>query len=226
MLCAVLPPILFFTNSKVSYFPGACNKTTTFCIFELTTDHNGDEKITTAVTEVEMIDGCRRGESPAQGELYRRYGSLMYAICRRYAPDQATAEDMMHDGFVTIYTKIGDFRSEGSFEGWCRRIFVNTALGHLRRAKQMNHPEQIDSAVKLSSTEASAIDRIAADDLTECIRSLPDGYRTILNLYAIEGYSHQEVAEMMGISENTSRSQYSRARVRLMEMLRERGIME
>lgn len=178
------------------------------------------------VTESQMIDGCRRGDSLARGELYRRYGSLMYAICRRYVPDQSTAEDLVHDGFITVFTKIEEFRGEGSFEGWCRRIFVNTALGYLRKARYVQQGEQIETVVRLSSQEASAIEMISAADLMQCICELPDGYRTILNLYAVEGYSHQEVGEMLGISENTSRSQYSRARVRLMELLKARGIVD
>ncbi len=149
----------------------------------------------------------------------------MYAVCRRYIADQAAAEDVLHDGFMTLFTKISEFRAEGSFEGWCRRIFVNTALGYLRKNKKMKNAEQIETVAALAENQPSAIDKISADDLMGCIAELPDGYRTILNLFAIEGYSHQEVAEMMKISENTSRSQYSRARVRLLEILRTKGLV-
>ncbi len=150
----------------------------------------------------------------------------MYGICRRYVSDEMTAQDLLHDGFITVYAKIGDFRGDGSFEGWCRRVFVTTALGHLRRERRMNHPEDVTSVAGLSSPEASALERISADDLLGAIRELPEGYGTILNLFAVEGYSHREVADMMGISENTSRSQYSRARVRLMDILRRKGMYE
>ncbi len=177
------------------------------------------------MTEEQIIDGCRKGESPAREELYRRYGGVMYAICRRYAADADMAGDMFHDGFVKVFTKIGDFRGEGSFEGWCRRVFVTTALGHLRREGRSQRSQPAEQMAGLSSGEASALERIQAEDLQACIAELPDGYRTILNLYAVEGYSHHEVAEMLGISENTSRSQYSRARVKLLSMLRERDIL-
>ncbi|MDR2886154.1 MAG: sigma-70 family RNA polymerase sigma factor [Rikenellaceae bacterium] len=177
------------------------------------------------MTESEVIEGCRKGQAAARAELYRLYGGLMYAICRRYVPDPATAEDLLHDGFLAVFTKIGDYRGEGSFEGWCRRVFVTTALGYLRRERRMNHPQEVSSAVGLSSPEASALENISAGDLMRSIGELPEGYRTILNLYAVEGYSHREVAEQMNISENTSRSQYSRAKVRLAEILKEKGIL-
>ncbi len=178
------------------------------------------------MTESQIIDGCRKGELAARSELYKRYGALMFGICRRYAADAATAEDLLHDGFVTLYMKIGDYRGEGSFEGWCRRIFVTTALGYLRRERRMQHPEQVENVPRLTDNEASALDKIEAADLMRSIGELPDGYRTVLNLYAVEGYSHGEVAELMGISENTSRSQYSRAKAKLMEILKEKGYYE
>lgn len=146
----------------------------------------------------------------------------MYGICRRYVSERTEAEDVLHDGFVTLFTKIGEYRGEGSFEGWCRRIFVTSALSYLRRNKKMRQAEEIDQVVRFTDREASAVERMSAEELLSSIAELPDGYRTILNLYAIEGYSHQEVAGMMNISEATSRSQYSRARVRLLEILKKK----
>lgn len=145
----------------------------------------------------------------------------MMGICCRYVRDRAMAEDLLHDGFITVFTKIGEYRGDGSFEGWIKRIFVNTALGHLRKRNPIKDSDQIDNVAWLDSGDTDALEKISADDLRDKITSLPDGYRTILNLYAVEGYSHKEIGEMLGISENTSRSQYFRARGKLVEMIAE-----
>lgn len=148
-----------------------------------------------------------------------RFSSLMYGVCLRYVKDRSLAEDIMHDGFITIFTKIGEFRGEGSFEGWCRRIFVNTALGHLRKKNALDESDNIDDIRWLEGGGTDAVEKMSGDELLEVIDHLPQGYRTILNLYAVEGYSHKEIGEMLGISENTSRSQYFRARGKLMEII-------
>lgn len=171
------------------------------------------------MTEREIIAGCLRGDPGSQRELYERYAASMFGICCRYVRDRAAAEDLLHDGFITVYTKMGEYRGEGSFEGWCRRIFVNTALGYLRRQKVMGIPDQLEGVRSLDTKETDAIEKMSGDELLRIVAELPDGYRTILNLYAVEGYSHKEIGEMLGISENTSRSQYSRARGRLIEVL-------
>lgn len=171
------------------------------------------------MTERQIIDGCRSGDSSARRELYERYSKLMYGVCCRYVKDRETAMDLLHDGFITIYTKIGEYRGDGSFEGWCRRIFVTTALGYLRKKNPLNESDSIELQYSLSNEQASAIEKMSAQELLDTIDQLPEGYKTILNLYAVEGYSHKEVAEIMGISENTSRSQYSRARVKLSDLL-------
>ncbi|MCD7969849.1 MAG: sigma-70 family RNA polymerase sigma factor [Alistipes sp.] len=171
------------------------------------------------MTEREIIDGCRRGDAIAQRELYERFSPLMYGVCLRYVREKSLAEDILQDGFITVFTKIGEFRSEGSFEGWCRRIFVNTALGYLRKKNALSDSENIDDLRWLEGGGADAVEKMSGDEVLEMIDRLPQGYRTILNLYAVEGYSHKEIGEMMGISENTSRSQYFRARGKLMEIL-------
>ncbi|MCC8019344.1 MAG: sigma-70 family RNA polymerase sigma factor [Rikenellaceae bacterium] len=171
------------------------------------------------MTEKEIIEGCRRGDPLSQRELYMRFSSLMYGVCLRYVKDRSLAEDIMHDGFITIFTKIGEFRGEGSFEGWCRRIFVNTALGHLRKKNALDESDNIDDIRWLEGGGTDAVEKMSGDELLEVIDHLPQGYRTILNLYAVEGYSHKEIGEMLGISENTSRSQYFRARGKLMEII-------
>lgn len=171
-----------------------------------------------------IIEGCRKGEPIAQRELYERYAGVMYAICCRYVKDRTMAQDLLHDGFITVFTKIAEFRSEGSFEGWCKRIFVNTALGFLRKNNPLAQSQDVDALAWVSSDEESAVEKLSAQELQAFIDQLPDGYKTILNLYAVEGYSHKEVGEMLGISENTSRSQYSRARAKLIEVLKDNEI--
>jgi RNA polymerase sigma-70 factor (ECF subfamily) len=136
--------------------------------------------------------------------------------------ERTVAEDLLHDGFVTIFTKVGEYRGEGSFEGWCKRIFVNTALGFLRRQGGVAQMERIEHVADLDDGGADVLERLSGYELLEVMDALPEGYRTILNLYAVEGYSHKEIGTMLGISENTSRSQYFRARGRLQEILNER----
>lgn len=171
------------------------------------------------MTEKEIIEGCQRGDPSSQRALYERLSPVMLGVCYRYVKELQTAEDLLHDGFITIYTKINDFRGEGSFEGWCRRIFVNTALGYLRKKNPLDESAPIDDMYWLKSDNVSAIEQMSTKELLELVNQLSDGYRTVLNMYAIEGYSHKEIGEELGISENTSRSQYFRARGRLMEMI-------
>ena len=172
-----------------------------------------------------MIEGCRKGDALAREVLYERLSGLMYSLCCRYVKDRDTARDLLHDGFIVLYTKIDEFRGEGSFEGWCRRVFINTALGHLRKSNLLQHSDRIEDMTALSDKQWSVLEKLSAQDLAACIDELPEGYRTILNLHAVEGYAHHEVALMLNISENTSRSQYSRARNKLQEILTERNII-
>lgn len=170
------------------------------------------------------MSGCRSGDADARSALYERYGGVLYSICCRYMKDRVIAEDLLHDSMITIFTKIGDYRGEGSFEGWCKRITVNTVLGYLRKSNPLNNIVEIDSAISIGDKDADIISQIGNNELIKAIQSLPDGYRTILNLYAIEGYSHKEIGEILNISEVTSRSQYSRARARLIDILKNNGI--
>lgn len=169
----------------------------------------------------EIIDGCRRGDDESRRLMYERFAAPMYGVLCRYV-DRTTAEDLLHDGFITLFTKIGGYRGEGSFEGWCRRIFVNTALGWLRKKNPLTGAEETDILAAVRSPQESALERMSERELLDLMNGLPDGFRTVLNLYAVEGYSHKEIGEMLGVSENTSRSQYSRARSRLAEMIEQR----
>ncbi len=168
-------------------------------------------------TETELLRGCQRGEALAQRTLYERYAPQMLSICRRYLPD-AEAEDALLQGFARIFDRIGTFREEGSLEGWLRRVIVNEALGTLRRRPSAPLPLTLEYADEMPE-QAWPDHQLAADDLLRLLQRLPDGYRAVFNLYALEGYSHAEIAELLGISPGTSKSQLSRARAWLQQQL-------
>lgn len=165
-----------------------------------------------------VIEGCRQGDREARRLLYQHYAPLMLGVVRRYVGNRETAEDVLHDGFVQLFTKIGDYRGEGSFDGWCRRIFVNMSLNLLRDLKGQDilEPDIGDlPSGRVAGTQPKATEDMAADDLLKAIASLPEGYRTIINLKAVEGYDYGEIAQMLGTSEATCRSQFLRAKARL-----------
>lgn len=179
--------------------------------------------ITTAISdEQRLITGCKKGETWAQKQVYELYASAMFSVCVRYVSDRETARDLLQDGFVKIFTKAETYSGTGSFAGWIRRIFVTTALEYLRKNKTLLESSSLDDLdYSIEDEDISIVDKISADDLMACVSSLPNGYRTIFNLYALEGYSHAEIAKTLKISENTSRSQFMRARKILQEKVRE-----
>ncbi|MBI1344547.1 MAG: sigma-70 family RNA polymerase sigma factor [Terrimonas sp.] len=151
-----------------------------------------------------------------QEELYNRFSSKMYGVCLRYAANGDDAQDILQDGFVKIFKNLEKFRSEGSFEGWVRRIFVNTAIEHLRRKTQLiSIGEKEERTIPLH--EKTALDNLAEKDILALIQQLSPGYRTVFNMYVIEGYTHRDIGEILGISEGTSKSQLARARVILQQ---------
>jgi len=163
--------------------------------------------------EQSLIVGCKRGESWARKKIYEQYAPVMMGVCMRYVGNKDTAEDLLQDGFIKIFTRIETYTGDGSFPGWIRRIFVTTALEHLRK----NEPLKLSVSINEYTTEvevvdASVLDQLSANDLMACITRLPNGFRTVFNLYAIEGYSHNEIAKMLNIKESTSRSQFIRAK--------------
>ena len=169
-----------------------------------------DERIT---DEQQLIIGCREGKSWAQRAIYDKYAAAMMSVCIRYVTDRETARDVLQEGFIKLFNKIDSFSGTGAFGGWVRRIFVTTALEHLRQNDALKHSANLEDVGNyIENVEETVLQKISADDLMNCIAALADGYRTIFNLYAIEGYSHAEIAEMLGITEATSRSQFMRAR--------------
>ena len=168
------------------------------------------------------IEKAKAGDRRAQKSIYDELSGKMFAVCLRYMGDRESAEDILQDGFVTLFSKLDSYSGEGSFEGWARKIFVNTALMCLRKKDIMRQTEDVDAAWNVTSDAPSAIERISYKDLMNMISDLPPGFRTVFNMYVIEGYSHKEIAEELGISETTSRSQLLRARMLLQSKIENR----
>ncbi|WP_448520313.1 RNA polymerase sigma factor [Rhodoflexus sp.] len=162
-------------------------------------------------TEQTAIEDCLKGKQAAQEWLYKRFSSRMLGVSMRYLPDRAEAEDAMIAGLVKVFQHLHTFKQQGSFEGWVRRIVVNEALALLRK-KAGRHQTNIEQAEGYCESDGYADAAVHTEELLALVQQLPTGYRTVFNLYAIEGYSHQEIADMLGISESTSKSQLNRAR--------------
>ncbi len=161
-----------------------------------------------------------QNHADAQRELYERYSPLLMGVCMRYAKDRAEAEDILQESFIKIFSKLKKYNSQGSWEGWLRRITINTAIDHLRKQKNMQKNMSIEQEQALQ-IEADEVDQLELEYLYQIIQELPAGYRIVFNLYAIEGYSHKEIGHQLGVTESTSRSQYTRARAILMKRIRE-----
>ncbi len=171
-------------------------------------------------TEEQIREGCAKGDRKYQQMLYNMFSAKMFAVCLRYANEYNSAQDLLQEGFVKVFKNIEKFRGEGSFEGWVRRIFVNTAIEHYR--KQVNLYALHDSEARgYEFYEENALETLKQQDILKIIQKLSDGYRTVFNLYVIEGFSHKEIGDMMGISEGTSKSQLARARYLLQKMITE-----
>ncbi len=178
------------------------------------------------MTEETILQGCLRNESTAQKELYNRYSPKMLAVCYRFGHSREDAEDMLQEGFIKVFSQIHTFRNQGAFEGWIRRIIVHTCINNLKKNKKFNESVDLIHANTLQIREESVPSIVQAKQVVECIRLLPLGYRTVLNLYAIEGYSHKEISAMLEIEESTSRSQYTRAKQMLEDILVRKKILQ
>lgn len=172
----------------------------------------------TKLSEIELIKACVVGDSRAQKALYDQYSKVMFGICLRYCGSYDEAKDILQEGFIKVFTKISQFGHQGSFEGWMKRIFVNTALEYYRSQKNHMYHQDVEIAIDIPHYD-DTIGRITQKEIIEVLQSLAPGYRNVLNLYILEGYSHAEIGEMLGISEGTSKSQLSRARVILQQAI-------
>jgi RNA polymerase sigma factor (sigma-70 family) len=167
----------------------------------------------------DLIRRCKAGERKAQEILYRQYASKMLGVCSRYATDRMEAEDMLQNGFIKVFQKLADYRGDGSFEGWVRRIMVHSSIEYYRKHHKMMQLVDLEDAENETSVNPLASAKLEANDLLLLIQQLSPGYRMVFNLYAIEGYSHKEIGEIMGITEGASKSQLSRARSILKEQV-------
>ena len=163
-------------------------------------------------TDEDLIKGCIRKKRDAQKALYERYADILLGICARYASDTAEAEDILQEGFVRIFSYISDYSGKGSLFNWMRKIMINTAITTYHRNLKHRYHQEIEEVHESSRDEMPGSSDFTREELLEVIRSLPEGYRMIFNLYAVEGFKHKEIAEMLDIDVNTSKSQYSRAK--------------
>src|SRR5438067_132191 len=177
------------------------------------------------MTEEAILQGCVRNNAAAQKALYEKFSAKMLVVCYRYAHNREDAEDMLQEGFIKIFSQIRTFENRGAFEGWIRRIIVHTCINILKKNKKFSESVDIIHANGVQVREDSVPAVIQAKQVVECIRMLPIGYRTVLNLYAVEGYSHREIANMLDIEESTSRSQYTREKAMLEDILIRKKIL-
>ena len=177
------------------------------------------------MTEEALLQGCLKKNAAAQRELYERYSPKMLSVCYRYGHNREDAEDMLQEGFIKVFSMIHTFENRGSLEGWIRRIMVHTCINILKKNKRFNESVDIIHATGVQVREESIPSIIQAKEVIESIRLLPIGYRTVLNLYAIEGFSHKEIAAMLDVEESTSRSQYTRAKAMLEDILVRKKIL-
>lgn len=164
----------------------------------------------------DILEGCKEGKRLAQNALYKTFASKMYATCLRYAKDSTEAEDVLQDGFIKVFQNIVNFKNEGSLEGWIRRIMVNTALEKFRKKNILYPVGEVYEYAK-DMKQDNVEHELHAEELMKVINKLSPGYKMVFNLYAIEGYSHKEIAEQLNINEGTSKSQLARARMVLQE---------
>lgn len=170
-------------------------------------------------TDKELIHGCLKGNPIAQRLLYETYSSKLYVICLRYSKNEVEAQDILQDSFVKIFTKLDTYQNNGSFEGWLKRIATNTSIEYYRKKFNLEQVDDIQFNPYLSIDSDKSLE---VEELLKMIQELPEGYRVIFNMYAIDGYTHKEIADKLNISEGTSKSQLSRARAYLQKKLKEK----
>ena len=168
-----------------------------------------------------LIEQCLEGDRTAQKRLFEHFAPGMLYLCRRYAVDLNEAQDMVQEGFIRMFTNLDKFRHEGHFEGWVRRIFVNSAIKYYRRTRMHNGTTDLQLAVAFESSDPDPVDGLSEKELMQLLTDLPAGYKVVFNLFAIEGFSHREIAEVLGIEESTSRSQLVKARKMLQTKVNE-----
>ncbi|MDP4265985.1 MAG: sigma-70 family RNA polymerase sigma factor [Bacteroidota bacterium] len=169
--------------------------------------------------EEQIIKDCIQNKAEAQFKLYKHYASKMYGICLRFAKISNEGDDILQEAFIKVFENLKNFRNEGSFEGWIKRIVVNTAINYVKKNAIYYQDENIDNIGEIEIEENEAVSNISQNELINLIQQLPDGKRIVFNLYEIEGYSHKQIAETLNISENTSKSQLAKAKIILRDKI-------
>jgi RNA polymerase sigma factor (sigma-70 family) len=172
-------------------------------------------------SEDELIRLCLNNDAKAQESFYRRFAPKMYGVCLRFAKNQMEADDILQEGFIKVFLNLSSFRNEGSLEGWIRRTIVNTAINLYKKNVKYQKDIDIEQAETVQNTETSAYENLCTEELLKLVTELPAGYRMVFNLNVIEGYTHKEISQLLEISENTSKSQLSRARQTLQRKIDE-----
>ncbi len=173
------------------------------------------------IIDLKLIESCIKGDRASQKVLYDRLAPRMFPLCMRCVGDRVLAEDILQEGFITLFTRLGSYKGDGSFEGWARKIFVTTALMDLRKKDALKMSDELDAVRGMKADLPSQTQSLGYKEIMKLVMELPTGFRTVFNMYAVEGYSHKEIGEMLGISETTSRTQYSRARSILQNKIKE-----
>lgn len=172
-------------------------------------------------SESDLIKGCIEGDVQMQRMLYDQFSSKMYGVCLRYAENTEDANDVMQEGFIKVYKSLAKFRAEGSFEGWIRRIFINTCIEHYRKKVKLYNVTEVQENT-IEDSELDALDSLATKDILNIVNELSPGYKQVFNLHVVEGYSHKEIADMLAITEGTSKSQLARAKGVLKKLIEAR----
>lgn len=167
----------------------------------------------------DIINDCKKGNHTAQQKLFEYLSPKMMTVCLRYLGNREEAEDVCQMSFVKLFKNLQDYNKDGSFEGWVRRIFVNTSLDQIRKNKKTKYDLSVDDVDYRLENSDFTLEKMAAEDILQMVEKMPTGYRTVFNMFAIEGYSHKEIADQLAITENTSKSQFKRARSYLMNSL-------
>jgi RNA polymerase sigma-70 factor (ECF subfamily) len=179
------------------------------------------------INEEQLVKKCLEKDALAQKQLFEYYSKRMMGVCLRYSKDMEEAQDVLQMGFIKVFEKLEMYNQKGSLEGWIRKIIVNTALDNIRKNKKLQNNVDIDKVdYQLDNHDETAVEALSAQDLLKVIQSMPTGFKTVFNMYVIEGYSHKEIAEELNITVSTSKSQFSRARAYLQKVLIKEQIIE
>ena len=206
---------LFLKKNKCNLFETFCTKAKRNAYSQSLQTHFNLAQ----VSDEKLLKGCLQGNRTAQKQLYMKYKASMFGVCLRYAKNQAEAEDFLQEGFIKIFGDLYQYKPIGPLGGWMRRVVVNVALQHIRRRKDLFADVNIDDVAYNYSADEEVFSNFRMKALLEMIQKLPEGYRAVFNMYVMEGFSHKEIAKQLNITVNTSKSQLSRAKSTLRQML-------